>query len=1488
MPRPAVGRRTDSLFDNRYRYDYIYPRGRSGETLRAYDTQDGDRPVVIKRPAPQDAPPMRAGQEVSILNEKRALERLAGHAVLCELLNVGTFRASGQEYTYIVVELAEGKTVEDYVLELSAQGARLPELEIYTILDGFLDLLQAAHERKIVYNDADAKHLFWDRQHYKLKVIDWGNAVFLDGDAPIVDKSADAFQVGELLHFVLTGGKRLEIDRRSGERETYANLSDEIPPRVKSIISKATAAEPHSRYQDIAQLRRDLADVRRPIEKTRDQILDRVRKTLPNATSQDQFGELAAMLRDAEKQDPGNPTVHALLSEVDARLRQLSIQGDLDAARIYLESGNMRRAIDLLEEIGAHVGNLEDQPLLRYLLEAARQLEQLPLSRPPAGLAPALDALYRGDMPGAGRALVITPETRIDAKEQQLLLAEKLTQLVPGVVLLRPHLARVDQLLNSANRAGDRAILMRLTSTLDAAVERGVQPLRRVYLNLFDTLSGFAERLDGDARQSCERAERAAGDIADLLEIVGANVLSDPSRARNALRQAAAIDPANPAFDALQQYLSGFQAELDTIADARPGGEIGRWLTETRERMTLFVQDVPDPQIRDMIARLDAAANELTAANAAFASGGKRPAVEAYRRALEAISPINEAVARWFSEHARQIEDARFAEALHPDANFGKALSDGWDAWDKGRNGDAQSQGGRALELARTPGDRAAAEKLIRVAELTNTWLSNNGIGDKELTEQTENTLIDLLTPDEIAIQRKFSEQMPTRAVYLKAMSRGLVEPMRDASSAAVRILKMHFTLRGVAALIEEQPEEAEFWKEAASRTLPNARMHPAFIALDNGMTRRVLLAQVATALNAVNSLESLPAARAAIRQPLVQAQVDPAEAAIRNIDDAIKKWQDGDFRSAHSLLDSAYEKAQQAEYQIGKPLDAFKNWLSGLNTTAESLQQARRVIEQAALIPQDLPDPAVNDAHTNLFNKTRALLGEDYAAVLRNWRDTYTNILDLYTDERFTKPEKLRLLENQLGALLIEKHPAFPIYRHWNTVIRSLPDPEPKYSYTPTQSASSYEGDGTVGFVEETVKPNRVIVSHQQETTPPTIIEPARIERQSVMDNDAPIEPEPFIRTGSRRSPAPAPRLPWVALLLAASVILIAIVAAVVVISGRDGAGAGGIQLTLPATPTVAENVGISTEIPTDAATNTPAFTDTPAASETPRPTDTPAPTSTPAVSDTPALVPTETRPFATLPPFESPVPLPPTVAPTNPPAGATSAVTIPTRGAATPLPPGLNVTGVASATLPADAAAGEYDLLADMSIVSTDVYTWPLDLFSPDTAEGGWKLGTSNTRGGNVNQFVRIGPNTLATLYGVNASRQVTGVEATFELVSYNRSLAPIGQVYFGLGFEAPAGQQSAYAQVAVAQSQTLAAALSTKINGRLNFRSSKPGSPIKVTLSAQRNKDRTVSLFADGQLLGTTTAVYGPATSVNIVLYTSAPTVLVNVSALKVKIG
>jgi serine/threonine protein kinase len=275
----------DSLFDNRYRYDYIYPRGRSGETLRAVDTQASDRPVVIKRPAPNDAPPIRAGQEVSILNERKALMRLAGHPVLTELLGTGQFSIGGMPHQYIVVERGQGALVADLVSELGARGERLPELEMLVIIDLLLDLLQVAHEHDIVYNDVDAKHLFWDQDHYRLKVIDWGNAVFLEGDEITpqgVSRQSDIAQVGELLYFILTGGGRADMPRSAPDdfRLDFGQDAERIAPRLQAIVSRALHPNLRVRYATIADLRRDLADYRQPLARERDTILGRVSERL--------------------------------------------------------------------------------------------------------------------------------------------------------------------------------------------------------------------------------------------------------------------------------------------------------------------------------------------------------------------------------------------------------------------------------------------------------------------------------------------------------------------------------------------------------------------------------------------------------------------------------------------------------------------------------------------------------------------------------------------------------------------------------------------------------------------------------------------------------------------------------------------------------------------------------------------------------------------------------------------------------------------------------------------------------------------------------------------------------------------------------------------------------------------------------------------------------------------------------------------------------
>ena len=347
---------TDSLFDSRYRYDYIYPRGRSGETLRAVDTLEGDRPVVIKRPAPHDAPPIRSGQEVSILNERKALTRLNGHPVITALLGGGQFYVSGIPHQYIVMERAEGDVIGDLVLALAARGERLPELEMLVILDALLDLLHAAHARDIVYNDVDAKHLYWNREAYRLTVIDWGNAVFLEGDevtAQGVSRQSDVYQVGELLYFILTGGGRADIPRDAGEdfRLDLGEDAARIHPRLEAIASKAIHPNPRLRYRAIADLRKDLAEYRAPLERERNAILGRVAERLRRNLSRDDLNGLLRTLEPALAMDSGFPQARQLRGEILNRLSDVEIAADLDAARIYLESGNWSRALPLLDEL---------------------------------------------------------------------------------------------------------------------------------------------------------------------------------------------------------------------------------------------------------------------------------------------------------------------------------------------------------------------------------------------------------------------------------------------------------------------------------------------------------------------------------------------------------------------------------------------------------------------------------------------------------------------------------------------------------------------------------------------------------------------------------------------------------------------------------------------------------------------------------------------------------------------------------------------------------------------------------------------------------------------------------------------------------------------------------------------------------------------------------------------------------------------------------
>jgi tetratricopeptide (TPR) repeat protein len=1504
MPRPVTGRRPDSLFDNRYRYDFIYPRGRSGETLRAYDTQANDTPVVIKRPAPQDAPPIRAGQEQSILREKRALELLTGHPVLTELRHSGTFRVSGQLHQYIVMDMAQGDTIESIVLGLAERGERQTELEMLVILDHFLDLLQAAHDKNILYNDVDAKHLFWDRTHYRLKVIDWGNAIFLDTDhAPHASRATDIQQVGQLLYFWLSGGRRLEL----GRAEAALDLPETVTARLKDITARAAHLDATNRYTSIASIRQDLAEVRRPLEKNRDLITERARTRLGGAATQGQLEEVRSLLQEALTADPGHPAAKDLLIEVEMRLNALALQADLDAVRIYIESNNLGRATLLLGELQAKAGG--DQPILSYLRDLCEHLRDAPVGYP-AGLTPALESLFKNDAGAAGRALVVTPEPRPEARLLQAKLAQRLTQFMPGVVLLRPHLIMLeDDLSRQPNTLDPLRALQLLIFRVDDKPAPGIQPLVLHYGRLSEGLAVLSGKLANQpaALSLLNAARRAADDITDLLDVVSLNALSDTSRAGNALWHAAAIDPGSAAFRSVDEALGAFHQELETMRRVVPqsdGSNIRDYLLGAQSRLGQYAAEISDPQFQSILRSVDDTIRHWSQAIDFVALGGRRPAAESSRKAGEAITVLNEAVAYWFEENARKIEEANRIEYLSPNVTLGRALADGWDAWDKGRGGEAQAAGERALQAAGTDGETLAAQRLIDLGDALSAWLTSDGSASAERTKRTLTRVIGLLLPDEDQIRRKFNDQMPRMDTYLKAMTRGLVDPMRDASAAAIRVLFFDNVLRGILAQGDEQFEEADFWREAATRSFSGAKTHPAYQALDTAITRRHLILDAVRAINNTRSPAQLVELRQAVRTPLAAAQLDSADQAVRSLDEALKKWPDGDFRVAKQHLDLAVERITAAEATLGKDLSMFKAWLGDLAASTEALTQARRTIEQAAMVPSDQPDPQVAEALRRMLEITRRDLGEAYTAQLRQWRDTYTAVANIYADDALTKDEKLRLFESHFSAMFVDRQPALPIMKHWHALIRALPDdPEPLAPHLevaaegqPMTAEYEYATDSQTGaepaFVEEIdietpPTPIREASSRRGEgrraASRQTAIYTRGAEPPTVEIPDQEPQYVPFERKSDAASGI-APRL-----MIVGAIGVAALVIGTIFFLLRSRDNGGRLEVTL----TVERGVGVATTPSPEATVVVPTMTLEPSSTPmlptntlppsetpTPRPTDTLTLTATETPTPAPtqeSFVPTPTVPIT---PSLTPVPSDtPVVSPTPPP----SATPTPLSGGVLIGSPVPTNPGIVPPTALPEALPGEYDLLKLLTTLPAADITWDTEWFAPGSK--GWQLGNPDTRRGSA-PVIKLGTDILTGLIGTDAPSYLKRVDATLELTQYSPLLLQTGQVYFGVGLEtARPPRQRADARARLAQENLLD--LGPAYNGSFRRATQIPVTTVAVQLSVERNADRTISLYVNGQLLGTSDDVFALGSPLVVYLYTGSGGVIVNVTDLKVRI-
>ncbi len=1453
----------ESLFDSRYRYDFIYPRGRSGEALRAYDTQQGDRQVVIKRPAPQDAPPIRAGQEANIRTERRALLQLAGHPVLTELLDEGTFRVGGQPHLFIVLEHAAGQIVEEMVLELAQQDEYMPELEMLVIVDNLIDLLAAAHKQDIVYNDVDAKHLFWDRASYQLKLIDWGNAVFLEGD-PItpqgISRQSDVFQVGELLYFILTGGQRLS---HNSENVDFGQNDGRIATRLKAIIQRAVHPALEQRYQAVEDLRSDLAEYRRPIERDRANVLDRIQRRLQTGRSQSELERLLKDVLAVQQQDPGYPPTRALRSEIEAELHRLAILADLEAAYIYLESANWPRAITLLEDVVGRASG-EERARAVLLLEASRLVEESGLRPPPAGMMPAVEALAAGEPARAAQVLMVTAEKRDEGRLLQWLLAERIQVLNPDVVVLRPHLYRLsvdlDDLAGEFDVYEAQASVNWALAALDFTPAIPLASLKDTYQQVADRMRELSEGLREldtaqgtnhleaavtSAAASARRACQTAAAVVAQLTTVAEQATAQPEASLGALLEAASLDPVNPAFAGIEQTLSGLHGIVEQLASYRPqadGVDLAEWFDNALADVRPYADLVPDPRLPMVISRLQQGRVAWEAFRHSAIAGSRQGALDGLQEAADAVRWLNPELGAWLTNVRGVVEKGRYVQRYALNAAFGQAMADGWTAWDRGSGIEAERLGKQALEEVRSDAEQVAADRLIRLGKLLRSWKESHGEGDPELTARLDAELLTYLTPEEDRYWQTFTDQMPSAAAYLKAMASGLVQYFAETSTAAQRILFFHYVLRGVIEMYEQRPEDADFWRAAAAQSLPDAERHIAFMALSNVIRDRIAITAIADQIESIQSIGDLGQVRRKVEASPLRLVLRPLVEMLRTVESALPQWERGEFRAVGQMLEAATAGLNEGERLGHIELPKFREWLERRYNVAAELSVTLQRLNEAVASPQEDPEPRLEEWHRRLVDETELFLNREYAGTFRAWHEAYKAVLAVYTDDTRRRSRKLHDLDERLNQRGVDLHPGYPLYRFWRQAVEARPE----FPAPPTDEP----------------------VPRYTEAGEPLM----------------PAAPLPIAEVEGR----PLPRIPlrlrllrgrprWLLGLLAIALIVLIGLSALLG-PNVDRPGVAVTWATFTATfsedeAAVATQGAIETATaveagPTATATLSPTPSDTPTI--TPSPTETLIPTLHPGDVAAPTadfLLSTNT-PLPTDIPTQGP---PPTMTPV--PITLTPTSDVPTV-TPLPLPPAVTLAGP---------LRGRQNVLLALEQRAAS-YPWPAGAFSPGDLAGGWRLGVPELGIGEDVAHVLFDEGLLAQLFGADAAARLRRVEVTFSLREYEPELVPEGRVYFGLGLQ---GEDRSRVAVQVQLVRGDAINVGVRVGDEFRAQSTLPVNEVRVDLALVRYDDGTVDLLFEGQPIGTPRFLTAPNAPVMPLLFVQEGGVVVSVTNLIVEL-
>lgn len=282
----------------RYRVLECIGKGAMGSVYSAMDEQLGRR-VAVKLM-------LAAFEEDPELRERFYREaRITGQLTHRNIVTVFDLGEDGGR-PFIVMELLDGRPLNEHLL--SDVPATLDEK--LDLMMQALDGLQNAHQAGVVHRDIKPNNLLVLRDG-TLKVLDFGVARLATSNLTAVgmllgtpqymspeqargqnlDARADVFSIAGVFHYMLSGhppfGARdmRKILHAIINEAPVALSDDEAPEPLRRVLSKGLEKAPADRYQQCADMRADLDQVRRSLAASTGRVVDAARARYRQLTS---------------------------------------------------------------------------------------------------------------------------------------------------------------------------------------------------------------------------------------------------------------------------------------------------------------------------------------------------------------------------------------------------------------------------------------------------------------------------------------------------------------------------------------------------------------------------------------------------------------------------------------------------------------------------------------------------------------------------------------------------------------------------------------------------------------------------------------------------------------------------------------------------------------------------------------------------------------------------------------------------------------------------------------------------------------------------------------------------------------------------------------------------------------------------------------------------------------------------------------------------